>query len=82
MNGDIALRAARSVAEARATAAHLCLDQALGGDSAYTLFACADLGEVLHHLGDRGYRVPRLRCASRWDGCSWQPLRSGTEQPA
>jgi hypothetical protein len=37
--------------------AHLCLDQALGGDSAYTVFLCARLGEVLAALGDRGYRV-------------------------
>ena len=44
-------------ARARATAAHLCLDQALGGDAAFTLFACARLGEVLGVLGDRGYRV-------------------------
>jgi nitroreductase len=57
LNGDVALREATSVAEAPATAAHLCLDQTLGGDSAYTLFACADLGEVLHLFGDRGYRV-------------------------
>lgn len=42
---------------ARATAAHLCLDQILGGDSAYTLFVCADLNQILNNLGDRGYRV-------------------------
>lgn len=43
--------------EARAAAAHLCLDQDLGGDAAYTLFACADLEPTLETLGARGYRV-------------------------
>jgi SagB-type dehydrogenase family enzyme len=46
-----------SRAQARAIAAHLCLDQALGGDSAYTVFLSARLDEILHDLGDRGYRV-------------------------
>jgi nitroreductase len=44
-------------AEARVAAARLCLGQPLGGDSGYTLFACARLDEVLEALGDRGYRV-------------------------
>ncbi len=56
-DGQLSLRRATSEAEARAVAAHLCLDQALGGDSAYTLFTCADLDEILRLLGDRGYRV-------------------------
>jgi SagB-type dehydrogenase family enzyme len=39
---------------------HLCLDQPLGGDSAYTDFICADLDRVLDTYGDRGYRVAQF----------------------
>ncbi|GII26509.1 SagB family peptide dehydrogenase [Planosporangium mesophilum] len=39
---------------------HLCLDQPLGGDSAYTDFSCAELERVLDGYGDRGYRVAQL----------------------
>jgi SagB-type dehydrogenase family enzyme len=39
---------------------HVCLDQPLGGDSAYTDFACADLDRVLDGYGDRGYRVAQF----------------------
>ena len=46
--------------EARAAGAHLCLDQPLGGDSAYTAFLCADLDPLLDRLGDRGYRAAQL----------------------
>lgn len=56
-DGEPALRRPVSRSEARAAAAHLCLDQALGGDSAYTLFACADADQALSILGDRGYRL-------------------------
>jgi SagB-type dehydrogenase family enzyme len=38
----------------------LCLDQPLGGDSAYTAFHCAHLDTVLDALGARGYRVAQL----------------------
>jgi hypothetical protein len=38
----------------------LCLDQPLGGDSAYTAFHCARLDTVLDALGARGYRVAQL----------------------
>jgi SagB-type dehydrogenase family enzyme len=38
----------------------LCLDQSLGGDSAYTVYACADLERILNRCGDRGYRVAQL----------------------
>ena len=38
----------------------LCLDQPLGGDSAYTAFHCARLDTVLGALGTRGYRVAQL----------------------
>jgi len=46
--------------DARAAGAHLCLDQPLGGDSAFTAFLCSDLDEVLERLGDRGYRAALL----------------------
>ncbi|MGH9189785.1 MAG: hypothetical protein ACRD0Q_07105 [Acidimicrobiales bacterium] len=39
---------------------HLCLDQPLGGDGAFTAFSCADLGAVTSALGDRGYRAANL----------------------
>jgi SagB-type dehydrogenase family enzyme len=38
----------------------LCLDQPLGGDSAYTAFHSAHLDTVLGALGARGYRVAQL----------------------
>ena len=38
----------------------LCLDQPLGGDSAYTAFHCARLDTVLGGLGARGYRAAQL----------------------
>jgi SagB-type dehydrogenase family enzyme len=44
----------------RDLAAHLCLDQPLGGDSAYTAFHTADLDESLGALGSRGYRATQL----------------------
>ena len=46
--------------EQREIAAHLCFDQPLGGDSAYTVFHGAGLGEVLGALGSRGYRAAQL----------------------
>jgi SagB-type dehydrogenase family enzyme len=44
----------------RDLAAHLCFDQPLGGDSAYTVFHASDLDEVLGALGGRGYRAAQL----------------------
>jgi SagB-type dehydrogenase family enzyme len=44
----------------RAAAAHLCLDQPLGGDSAYTVFHAATLDPLFDSLGGRGYRVAQL----------------------
>ena len=38
----------------------LCLNQPLGGDSAYTTFHSAPLDTVLGALGARGYRVAQL----------------------
>ena len=46
--------------ERRDQAAHLCLDQPLGGDSAYTAFHLTHLGPLLSSLGDRGYRSAQL----------------------
>jgi SagB-type dehydrogenase family enzyme len=48
------------VGQQRDLAAHLCLDQPLGGDSAYTVFHSAALDEVLNALGARGYRAAQL----------------------
>jgi SagB-type dehydrogenase family enzyme len=44
----------------RTAGTHLCLDQPLGGDSAYTVFHAAALGPVLDTLGGRGYRAAQL----------------------
>jgi hypothetical protein len=41
----------------RALTQHLCYDQPLGGDSAYTVFHSADLENVLADVGPRGYRA-------------------------
>jgi hypothetical protein len=46
--------------EQREIAAHLCYDQPLGGDCAYTVFHAADLDDVLGALGSRGYRAAQL----------------------
>ncbi|MGI8759132.1 MAG: SagB family peptide dehydrogenase [Acidimicrobiales bacterium] len=46
--------------ELRDQAAHLCLDQPLGGDSAYTAFHLADLGPLVDVLGARAYRCAQL----------------------
>ena len=45
---------------AREIGAHLCLDQPLGGDSAYTVFHAAVLDRVFGRLGGRGYRAAHL----------------------
>lgn len=44
----------------REVTARLCLDQPLGGDSAYTVFHCAQLDRILDALGSRGYRAAQL----------------------
>lgn len=46
--------------DVRAAARHLCLDQDLGGDGAFTVFSCADVDDVAVALGDRGYRAAQL----------------------
>jgi nitroreductase len=48
------------VDDARGAGSHLCLDQPLGGDSAYTVFHAAALDPLLDALGGRGYRVAQL----------------------
>ncbi len=40
--------------------AHLCLDQALGGTSAFTVFHAAELGPLLEAGGARAYRAAQL----------------------
>jgi SagB-type dehydrogenase family enzyme len=47
-------------ADPRGAGAHLCLDQPLGGDSAFTVFHAAALDPVLDALGGRGYRAAQL----------------------
>ena len=44
----------------RAAGATLCLNQPLGGDSAYTAFHHARLDPILDALGSRGYRAAQL----------------------
>jgi SagB-type dehydrogenase family enzyme len=44
----------------RGAAQQLCLNQPLGGDSAYTAFHCSDLDPLLETLGSRGYRAAQL----------------------
>jgi SagB-type dehydrogenase family enzyme len=46
--------------DARAYGARLCLDQPLGGDSAYTVFHCAPLQALVKRLGGRSYRATML----------------------
>jgi SagB-type dehydrogenase family enzyme len=46
--------------DARELAARLCLDQPLGGDSAYTVFHSASLGRVLEAGGSRAYRAAQF----------------------
>jgi hypothetical protein len=46
--------------DARAYGARLCLDQALGGDSAYTVFHAAHLEPLVARLGGRSYRATLL----------------------
>jgi SagB-type dehydrogenase family enzyme len=46
--------------DARAYGARLCLDQPLGGDSAYTVFHAAQLGPLVTALGGRAFRAALL----------------------
>lgn len=54
------MRILRGIGSPRSQTASMCLGQPLGGDSAYTVFHCADLDLVLSSLGSRGYRVAQL----------------------
>jgi nitroreductase len=57
---DVGGLAQLAAGDLRAVARHLCLDQPLGGDGAYTAFHCADVGAISSTLGDRGYRAALL----------------------
>jgi SagB-type dehydrogenase family enzyme len=48
----------------RHQAAHLCLDQPLGGDCAFDAFHCAALGVVVERSGARGYRTALLEAGT------------------
>jgi SagB-type dehydrogenase family enzyme len=48
----------------RQQAAHLCLDQPLGGDCAFDAFHCAALGDVIERSGARGYRSALLEAGT------------------
>jgi len=56
--GEVALVAGGD--SVRETGELLCLNQPLGGDSAYTVFHHAALDPILDALGSRGYRVAQL----------------------
>lgn len=60
VDGVAQLHRAVPESEVRQLSRRLCLDQPLGGDSAYTDFACVDLDQVLGRYGDRGYRLAQL----------------------
>ncbi|MEH0933755.1 SagB family peptide dehydrogenase [Micromonospora psammae] len=60
VDGPPQLRRSAPEPEVRTLSQGLCLDQPLGGDSAYTDFACADLDQVLDGYGERGYRVAQF----------------------
>jgi SagB-type dehydrogenase family enzyme len=47
----------------RTQAAHLALDQALGGDAAVNIYFMASLTTVLRSYGERGYRLAQLEAA-------------------
>lgn len=47
-------------ADLRRRSAHLCLEQALGGDASATIFFLASLDAALGAWGDRGYRAVNL----------------------
>ncbi|MFT4911026.1 MAG: SagB-type dehydrogenase family enzyme [Natronomonas sp.] len=48
----------------REEAAHLALDQRLGGDSAVCVFFMTDLDAVVDRFGDRGYRLAEFEAAA------------------
>jgi hypothetical protein len=48
----------------RQEAAHLCLDQPLGGDCAFDAFHCAAIGDVIERTGGRGYRSALLEAGT------------------
>jgi SagB-type dehydrogenase family enzyme len=52
--------ASMEVAAVRKASYIYCYSQALGGDSAYTVYHCAELDAVLTALGPRGYRAAQM----------------------
>lgn len=58
--GELVAEAKGDEEEVRSRSQALCCDQPLGGDSAYTVYECADLEGALGALGARGYRVAQL----------------------
>jgi len=48
----------------RQEAAHLCLDQPLGGDCAFDAVHCAALGDLIERTGARGYRSALLEAGT------------------
>jgi nitroreductase len=49
--------------EFRSRAAHLALNQALGGDAAINIYYMSNLGETLRTYGERGYRLVQMEAA-------------------
>lgn len=57
---DGRLEFSRQTDTVREESSRLCLGQPLGGESAYTVFHCAELDTVIAALGSRGYRAAQL----------------------
>ncbi|MFP8958074.1 SagB/ThcOx family dehydrogenase [Natrialbaceae archaeon A-CW3] len=55
--------------ECRSEAAHLALDQRLGGEAAACLYFLTDLEAVVDRLGNRGYRLAQLEAAATAGRC-------------
>ncbi|MCS7094490.1 MAG: SagB/ThcOx family dehydrogenase [Thaumarchaeota archaeon] len=49
----------------RRVAGYLCLEQGLGSDASVVFFLMARLGEVLGHMGNRGYRAVQFEAGVR-----------------
>ncbi|MFP9192631.1 SagB/ThcOx family dehydrogenase [Natrialbaceae archaeon A-CW1-1] len=55
--------------ECRSEAAHLALDQRLGGEAAACLYFLTDLDAVVDRLGNRGYQLAQLEAAATAGRC-------------
>jgi hypothetical protein len=60
VDGAPRLYQAASESVVRQVSRQVCLDQELGGDSAFTEFSFADLDRLFDAYGDRGYRVAQF----------------------